>query len=73
MQKQVGGAEKGQPQGVGRQHRSQAACVVRSARIAVGRLVGGRTRAGYANRRTSECAGKLLFIITAIYVTYIIC
>jgi len=41
MQKQVGGAEKGQPQGIGWQHRSQAPCVVRSARIAVGRLVGG--------------------------------
>lgn len=55
MQKQTGGAEKGQSQGVGRQHRSQASGIVRPTRVAAGRFAGRRTRAGHADCRTSKC------------------
>lgn len=58
MQEQVSGAQKGQPQGVRREHRSQATGVVRPAGVAVGRFAGRRTRTGHADRRTSECLNK---------------
>lgn len=40
MQKSASGAQKRQPKGIGRQHRSQATGVVRSTGVAIGRLAG---------------------------------